>query len=104
MKTTITILAITLISLTASAQIRVSTPRQSVQANGKIIVMTDSQVNYLRGFNDPAINAALNSHATIKFNETADNIISLLDRQTRGNKANYYGSFRNQSTSILAHL
>lgn len=106
MKKLITIAAITIVSIAnvkaqtvtnakpAKNAITVISPRQAVEANGRIIVLSDSQINFLRGFKDAGINAALDSHVTIKFSEMADNIISLCDRQTPGNKENYYASFR----------
>ena len=80
MKKLITIAALTM-SIAAHSQTRpVITYTNVVSANGKTINLTPTVIARLRKMNIKTVNQALDMRCSIKYNATADLIISLLTK------------------------
>ena len=63
---------------TKSVEIKVVPGAQSVSAGGITIKLTDYDITWLRSLDNAQINAALDTHANIKYNATADLIIAIM--------------------------
>lgn len=68
----ILIAAITMVALSSAKAQAVAV------ANCKRFELTPMRINYLKRFDDPVINKAINSGMDIKYNSTADIIVTIL--------------------------
>jgi len=65
-----------------------SVSAQTISAGGRTIKLNAQQISYLHTFNNPAIEIGL-SLPLVKYNETADMIIALIDKQRATQRQDY---------------